>query len=329
MTNIANTPSAVRVLSIDGGGVRGIVPAHILHEIETRTNKPISQLFDIITGTSTGGILASALATPDTNGNPKYKAADLVNFYLNDASKIFAPSALRKVFTGFGLWGSKYSSSEYDAILSQTFADTKLSQALCHLFLPIFSVDHNKPLIASSSAAKQNVSNDFYLRDIVAATSAAPTYFNPVKFKDVANTVTYTGADGGIYANNPEIIGVTGVYAMHPGLNIDDITLLSLGTGVTSTQNTKNEGNDGDVGWLQNKDIIGNMMDAESALAEIAITAILKNGHHFRYQVTLPEALDTMDNSNAANLTALVTAAENFINSNTQKIDALCKMLTT
>jgi patatin-like phospholipase/acyl hydrolase len=329
MTNASNPPNRViKVLSIDGGGVRGLIPVRILQEIETRTNKPIPQLFDIITGTSTGGLITSALITPNQKGTPRYNAKDLMNFYLNDSLNIFAPSIFRKVLIGFGLWGSKYDRSNYDQILLQTFGNTLLSQALCPIFIPIYAIDKNKPFIASSFFAKQSNTNDFYLKDIVAATSAAPTYFTPVKFKNLDNSVSYTGADGGIYANNPELVGITGVYIMYPHLEIQNIVLLSIGTGESQQDiNTQHNGNNGEIGWLKNKDIIGDMIDAESVLAEAAITAMLKHNSHFRFQVSLPKNLTAMDNSSSSNLSALVTIAEDFITQNSEQIDALCKVL--
>ena len=66
-----------RILSIDGGGIRGIIPVTILASIEERTGKPISQLFDLIAGTSTGGILALGLTKPNSAGEPEYSAHDL------------------------------------------------------------------------------------------------------------------------------------------------------------------------------------------------------------------------------------------------------------
>jgi patatin-like phospholipase/acyl hydrolase len=325
-TSPTGATTTIKVLSIDGGGVRGIIAARIIHEIEIRTNKPISELFDIITGTSTGGLVAATLVKPDPNGKPQYTAKDLVNFYLNDAQKIFSPSLMRKFYTGFGLWGAKYDRSTYDAILLQTFGNTLLSKTLCPLFIPIFSIDNDKPFIASSYFAKQSSRNDFYLKDIAAATSAAPTYFAPVTFKSINDSTSYIGADGGIYANNSELIGITGVYIMHPGLELQNIVLLSIGTGDTPEQNT-DTGNDGDIGWLKNKDIIDDMIDAESILAETAITAMLKHNNYFRFQVSLPENLSAMDNSSSENLTALLNASESFISQNSEQIDELCSLL--
>ena len=70
-----------RILSVDGGGVRGVIPARILQAIEEQTAKSISELFDLVIGTSTGGLVVLALVTPNKDGTPTYKAADLVKFY--------------------------------------------------------------------------------------------------------------------------------------------------------------------------------------------------------------------------------------------------------
>ena len=318
----------MKVLSIDGVGVRGIIPARILQEIETRTNKPISKLFNIVSGTSTGGLLTLAITKPDGQGNPEFSAEYLVRLYMERSKEIFAkPSIIRKIKTGFGLWGSKYDRAAYDEILLQIFKDNLLSQSLCPVFIPIYSLGNSKPFIASTYFAARNKENDFYLRDIAGAASAAPTYFDPKKFRSPNGTTIYQGVDGGIYANNPELIGVTGVYLVHPSFEIGNIILLSLGTGDT-VKNNQNSGNDGDIGWLKNKDIIGNMMDAESAIAETAVTAMLKNSNHFRFQLHLPSELADMDNSNHNNLNALLEAAEDFIQQNTYSIDNLCKKLT-
>jgi len=318
----------MKVLSIDGGGVRGIIPARILKEIETRTNKPISKLFNIVSGTSTGGLLTLAITKPNTQGNPEFSAENLVDLYMERSKEIFVkPSIIRKIKTGFGLWGSKYDRAAYDKILLQIFKDTLLSQSLCPVFIPIYSLGNSKPFIASTYFAARNKENDFYLRDIAGAASAAPTYFDPKKFRSPNSTTIYQGVDGGIYANNPELIGVTGVYLLHPSFEIGNIILLSLGTGDT-VKNNQNSGNDGDIGWLKNKDIIGSMMDAESAIAETAVTAMLKNSNHFRFQLHLPSELADMDNSSDNNLNALLEAAEDFIQQNTLSIDNLCKKLT-
>jgi len=320
----------MKVLSIDGGGVRGIIPARILQEIETRTGKHVSKIFDIISGASTGGLLALGLAKANAEKQPAFFAKDILDIYLNCAKKILVkPSIFRKITTGFGLWGSKYDRTNYDKILSELFQDSLLSKTLCPIFIPIYSLIDDKPFICSTIFAVNNKENDFYLRDIAGATSAAPTYFEPKVFKSPNDGKTYQGSDEGIYANNPVLVGIIGAYLTHAHFELDNIILLSLGTGEAVKKPKYDNSNYGDIGWLKNKDIIGDMIDANSILAETAIRAVLKMGNHFRFQMELPDELLAMDNSDNANLKALLQKAEEFIQQNSRSIDGLCEKLTT
>ena len=78
-----------KILSIDGGGVRGLIPAMILVEIEKRTGRPIHTMFDLMAGTSTGAVLALGLVKPTEDGSPKFSAHDMLRFYQKDGKEIF------------------------------------------------------------------------------------------------------------------------------------------------------------------------------------------------------------------------------------------------
>ena len=115
-------PYKFKVLSIDGGGIRGIIPAIILKEIEKRTQKRISGMFDLIAGTSTGGILALGLTKPHpyNNGQPHYEAVDLIELYREEGKHIFNESLLRKSFTVDELLlGAKFPSNGREAVLQK------------------------------------------------------------------------------------------------------------------------------------------------------------------------------------------------------------------
>lgn len=86
------------ILSISGGGIRGIIPAVVLAELENITQKPIAKSFDLIAGTSTGGIIASMLAVPGKNQQPKYSAQKVVELYKDFGKTVFNQSFLRKLF---------------------------------------------------------------------------------------------------------------------------------------------------------------------------------------------------------------------------------------
>jgi len=319
----------MKILSIDVGGVRGIIPARIFQEIEDRTGKYSAELFDVVTGTSTGGLLALGLAKANQQGGSALFAKDILDVYMNRSKEIFAPpSILWKIKTGFGLWGSKYDRSAFDEILEETFGNSLLSKTVVPVFITIYSLEQEKykPLISSTLSAQSNKINDFYLKDIAGATSAAPVLFEPKVFQSPNDTISYKGADGGLYADNPSVVGVMGAYLMQPTLALSSIELVSLGTGEYARGPGKRD-NDGATGWIRKK-IIGDMMDAESVMAEAAINAMLQNGNHFRFQPELPDNLISIDDCSDEHLNGLLKLAEDFIAENSQAINNLCARLT-
>src|ERR1035437_1921102 len=97
-----------RILSIDGGGIRGLIPALVLAELERQTGRAIADCFDLIAGTSTGGILALGLTRPGEGGRPKYQANDLADLYLKEGTRIFDESFGRRLTNPMGLRVAKY-----------------------------------------------------------------------------------------------------------------------------------------------------------------------------------------------------------------------------
>lgn len=188
------------VLAIDGGGIRGIVPAMILAEIEKKTGKRIYQLFDLIAGTSTGGILSLGLVKPDEKrpGEAKFSAKDLINLYKDrdKVEKIFKkrPFNFNKIATpnlptmfnewplnnlllfrllGFlnsvkfpislgELFLSKYTRIEKEKVIKELLGETSLDQALKEIIVTSYATDKRMPLLFTSNYAKENLKSDKY-----------------------------------------------------------------------------------------------------------------------------------------------------------------------
>lgn len=320
------TTNTLRILSVDGGGVRGIIPARILQEIEKRTNKHTSELFDMSTGTSTGSLVVLGLGAPDKQGAPKNSAQDMVNLYLNDSNKIFNKSLLRNIWTGFGLWGAKYDRKNLDEILGNIFGDLCLSQTLYPVFIPIYSITTSKPNIASTKAALKDKKYDFYVRDIAGVATAAPTYFSPKVISNISGNIKFTASDGGMYDNDPEIIAVMSMNFMNPEFNSDKVILVSIGTGEVKQTIQTQEGDNGVIGWLTEKDLVDNMMDAEMLMDE-AITKSVFKGNRYRLEVTLQPGMEAMDNISDENLKALLDITEEYINDNDEIFNEICARL--
>src|ERR1700685_3528229 len=111
----------VKILSIDGGGIRGIIPAIILSHIEKLLQKPIAKLFDLIAGTSTGGILALGLTKPDAKGEPQYSAADLASLYVSEGARIFSRSFWYRLLALNNFSDKKHPATGIEAVLEEYF----------------------------------------------------------------------------------------------------------------------------------------------------------------------------------------------------------------
>ncbi|MEL6152488.1 MAG: patatin-like phospholipase family protein, partial [Bacteroidota bacterium] len=280
------------MLSIDGGGVRGIVAARILQEIETRTGKRIHELFDLIIGNSTGGILALGLAMPDPDkqGQSKYTAHDLVKFYQDNCAKIFPQGLCYQLMAGWGLWAPKYSRASLDSILHQYMQETMLSETLVPVAVTSYSLNYAAPHLWTTRRARIDPHYDYLLHDVAGATSAAPVYFAPKIIQKSDGTVLCE-ADGGIWANNPEIIAITELREMYNApVEPQDVFLLSIAAYAPKAHHRLPDlQHSGLLGWILGADLVNLMINADVEWAEVAIAAIYPASK--RIKVVVPAAL--------------------------------------
>ena len=325
------THKKFRILSIDGGGVRGIIPARILQKIEEKTGKPIHELFDLVIGNSIGGLVALALLTPHEQGGAKYSAQDLVNFFEKRSSKIFYRSLWRYIITGWGLWGPRYSRNNLDKLLHQLLGDTKLSQTLKPVLIVSYSLEDALPHLWRTRMARQKLHKDYYLRDVAGATSAAPTYFSP-KVIQTEDQRTLYEIDGGIWANNPTDLAVAEIKVLNINIDPQNIILISMGTGSMKPdkamllQEAAQLRNAGIIGWLirAKPNLISMMIHANSKSSQYMTTSFYPNTH--RLQISLPPHLSNMDDSQ--HIDTLQALAEAYIIENEDYLDHLCTLLT-
>ncbi|MCA9507359.1 MAG: patatin-like phospholipase family protein [Myxococcales bacterium] len=238
----------IRVLSLDGGGIRGILEVMSLTEIEDEIGKPINQIFDVMVGSSTGGLIALALSIGDEQGKAFYSARSLLEFYTKMGREVFHSTVSHKLSTGFGLWGPKYQSAVLKEHLERVLGDTMMSQALVPVIITGYHVDGETGVEFSSADAKEfPFDKDCLMREVAQATSAAPVYF------DLANVEFSWGtlhgvADGGLYRNNPALIAYVNAHRMFPGR---DIEVYSFGTGKIGAEELQRELNGrGLINWV-------------------------------------------------------------------------------
>jgi patatin-like phospholipase/acyl hydrolase len=296
----------MRVLSIDGGGIRGLIPALVLTEIEERSGKRIWELFDLIAGTSTGGILACALCAPDP-----LPAEQLVGLYEDEGPKIFDRSVWQRIRSAEGLLDEKYDAAALDRALERFLSDKRLAETKPDLLIPAYNMGDPGPYFFKSRKAREE-GEDYALSEVARATSAAPTYFEPFQLSGEALV------DGGVFATNPAMCAVAEVMRFQPTA---DLLLLSLGTGQRTHKRSFDEiKNWGLVEWA--KPILDVVFDGVSDAVDYQLQHVLDEGHYWRLQVELTQASDEMDNANVENLADLRAQAEQLIADRSADIDA-------
>lgn len=314
----------IKVLSIDGGGIRGIIPATVLARIEELTRKPIAALFDLIAGTSTGGILALGLTKPGPSGVPDYSALELADLYKAEGSRIFSRSWWYRMFALNNLIEKKYPSSGMDQVLQEYFGQSRLKDALTDVLIPSYEIGQGFPFFFRSSLARTRPDYDFPMRDVARATSAAPTYFEPLQLSSGTAGLNYTLIDGGVYANNPAACALVEARTSYPAA--ESFLVVSLGTGnMTRTIAYDEAKNWGVARWA--KPVLDVVFDGVSSTVDYQLRQLLPPSRYYRLQPALDSHDSSMDDASAANLSALETVASNLLETHSSDIESICEAL--
>jgi patatin-like phospholipase/acyl hydrolase len=311
----------MKVLSIDGGGIRGIIPAMMLAEIEQRTGKRIWEMFDLIAGTSTGGLLALGLVAPDFDGKPLYSLEEIIEVYHCRGKEIFYESPIESLLKTDDLLRPKYSSKGRKQVIRDMLGRENLDQALTNIIIPAYDIAQRIPVFFSNSHKRgksfEKVCSGVTMAEAAMATTAAPIFFEPYR---IGNRVL---VDGGVFANNPSAIAIAEATTV---ANRADILLISLGTGhLTRKYSYEQSRNWGLVNWLD--PLINIMLDGTSESVAIQLEYSLQESQYYRFQVALNDANDALDDCSATNIQNLQVLAKEAIAQNTDKIDELCNRL--
>lgn len=257
LTNAITKGRLATVLSIDGGGIRGIIPGTSLAFLEAKLqeldgpNARIADYFDVVAGTSTGGLVTAMLTAPNKDNRPLYAAKDITSFYLQHSPKIFPESSRQDVVKSLTnlLGGPKYDGKYLQSLIKRLLGNLTMEQTLTDVVIPTFDIKRLQPIIFSTVDAKANVSKNALLSDICISTSAAPTYLPPHYFqtKDAQGKKrSFDLVDGGVAANNPTLMAITHISKqiltgkfqladLRP-MDSNRMLVLSLGTGLAKNE---------------------------------------------------------------------------------------------
>jgi hypothetical protein len=225
-----------RILSVDGGGVRGLVPALLLRDLEQRLaaltgqRRPLSDYFHLLAGTSTGGLIALGLTArhPEDPGRPSMDADRLVRLYLDRGADIF-PTRLRLLRMLRGFLVPKFSNRGLRRAVEEEIGPSPLSTALRDLVVTAYDMTEHRPLFFKRWTAGRDGRPDPTMADAAMATASAPTYLPPWEVDKRALV------DGGVFAANPTIAAIAEALKRRSDeparLTLDELFVVSLGTG--------------------------------------------------------------------------------------------------
>lgn len=326
----------VRILSIDGGGIRGIIPAMVLKALLHDLNA--QDVFHLVAGTSTGGIIACGLTKP----NP-LTLTEITDLYVKHGGDIFEP-------VSDGILSPKYSPDTLMGYLGDEFQTTHLSDInssgdKAELLIPSYAIglpaenppgNTCAPMFFRSWHARgiqlddgvSAAESDFRLSAVARATSAAPTYFPPQPLKNKTGQ-TFTMVDGGVFANNPAMCAIVEAHKLYGAQNF---LVVSIGTGSEPTRIDANAALSwGEIQWL--RPIITILMDGNSQTTCVEVDRLLAD-NHWRFDTSLAsptpqgEIVDAaMDNASASNIKALQDKAQQLIDFDTDRLNKLAALL--
>ena len=244
-----------KILSLDGGGIKGIFPGGILTYLEEDClgGKSVGDYFDLITGTSTGGIIALGLGAG-------LSARELMDLYVAQGHRVFPPAQRDK---GRLLWNrlrrNRYDRTALDEMLAQALGGKRLRDSRYRLLIPATEAKHGDPAVYKTPHHPGYfLDGDKPMAEVAAATSAAPTYLKPV-LQD-----GYILLDGGIWANNPAMMGLVEALTCF-SVQREQIEILSIGCGQDGFRiNAKQTAGTGQFQW---RDIIYVAMHYQSLTA--------------------------------------------------------------
>ncbi|KAK9678332.1 hypothetical protein RND81_11G204400 [Saponaria officinalis] len=342
----------ITILSIDGGGVRGIIPAVILDFLEKQFQRldgeeaRIADYFDVIAGTSTGGLVAAMLTAPNTNNRPLYAAKDIVPFYLDHSPSIFPQPSWgilgQATSLARAMMGPKYDGVYLHKIINEKLKNTKLNQTLTNLVIPAFDIKILHPTIFSSFKIGYNPSLDAKLADICIGGSAAPTFLPSYYFKnsyDVSNVREFNLVDGGLVNNNPTLLAMMEVskemmkedesaHAMHD----DRLVVISIGSGSAKKEekyNAKMTAKWGALSWIMengSSPIIDSLFESGADIVDLHNSVLFQSTHSQSNYLRIQEddltgTAASMDVSTKENLENLVRIGQDLLNKPASRVN--------
>ncbi|KAK3127719.1 hypothetical protein QOZ80_7AG0577520 [Eleusine coracana subsp. coracana] len=348
------TGRRVTVLTIDGGGIRGLIPGTILAFLESKLqeldgpDRRLADYFDYIAGTSTGGLIAAMLAAPNKDKRPLFAAKDINKFYTENGPQIF-PHRGDLANTLIELKGPKYDGKFLHSKIQSLLGATRLRDTLTNVVIPTFDIKNLQPTIFSTFDAQTLPLKNALLSDVCIGTSAAPTYlpahFFQTRDDSTGKTRDFNLIDGGVSANNPTMVTINQisrkmmvskeeVYGPSSGPTCyDKFLVISLGTGSAKNAaiyTAKEAAGWGILSWLHSKDgytpIVDMFSYSSAALVDLNVSILFQAlGSEKNYLRIQDDSLNgtaaTVDVATKENMAELVRIGEKMLARTVSRVD--------
>jgi patatin-like phospholipase/acyl hydrolase len=314
------------------------MPGQILVNLEKKLREKsgnpeasIADYFDLVAGTSTGGILTCLYLCPmkPKSKKARFSASEAVDLYLERGDEIFDISLSQRILSGGGVLDEKYSADELEESLEDYFGDLKLSQLLKPCLIPSYDIRRRRAHFFRQHRARNRKSADYLVKDVARATSAAPTYFEAARVKS-ASSIPYPLIDGGVFANNPALCAYAEARNLPGKPRAADMFMLCLGTGKIEKAYYYKQAKDwGLVQWV--KPVLDIIMTGVAETVDFQLKQIFeavgKPKNYVRIEPVLGDASPEMDNVTAENLNALKASGQECAEENDRELERIAGTL--
>ncbi len=333
----------VRILSVDGGGIRGLIPALVLRHLRDRLrergkHQELHQVFDLMAGTSSGGLIVLALGTPAADHRrpgrflpcPALSIDRVVSIYREKGQAIFPRSVFRGLRVLTQAVHEKYDTGPFYELLEELFGTATLKDALCHLLVTSYDTQNGTVFLFKHRPQRKDrrdTDPNFYLKDVARAAAAAPTYFEPVLLSPIGDSgTTLCLVDGAVFAANPSMCAY--VEARKTFTSARRFLILSLGTGIVTKRYPYEEIKTwGYLEWVnpaRGAPLSSVMARGQSECVDHQLSK-LPGVDYIRVDGRLSQEHFQMDDADPDHVAALQEYAQRFIHENREALDRFCR----
>lgn len=337
----------ITLLSLDGGGIRGIISCIILKYIEEQLQQKdhpqakLGDYFDLIAGTSTGGLITALLLCPDEHQKAKFSVTEALALYTEKGASIFDVSFWDKLLNPFGLLKEKIDDTPLEHELAHVFGTLELRHLIKPCLITAYDITARKATFFTSHNAENPLRN-FRVTDVCRATSAAPSYFEPAQVVSLSGE-QFTLIDGGVYANNPALCAYAEARKIpfskvlnHPEKpdypTANDMIVVSVGTGTVLKPYAFDDfKNAGKVEWIT--PLIDILLSSNVETVNYQMQKMYESlgnentQHYFRLMPELLKASSEMDDTTPENIQNLIQDGLTFVRKNQVQLDQIVQKL--